>query len=98
MTQTPRNHSAEGPGSVPGGAITRYLFVAGAASFLLLGLYVYAYGQIAAAGVFLVLAAATAFEGATNKRGMPRATNRMVMGIAAAVLLAGLAWVALVIR
>jgi hypothetical protein len=80
------------------GATTRYLLFAGAASFLLLSLYVYAYGQITAAGAFLVLAAATAFEGATNKPGMPRATNRMVMGVTAAVLLGGLAWVALVIK
>lgn len=76
------------------GRTTRYVFFAGAACFLLLSLHVWAYAHSTPAVVLLLLAVATTFEGATNKRGMARATNRTVMILATVALLAAIAWAA----
>ena len=97
MTVAGPSHSREGPFTTLSGTATRRSLFAAASLFVLGGVQVAAYDRMTAAVVFLLAAAATAFEGATNRQAGPRATRGLVLLLVAILLATGLGWAFLVV-
>lgn len=88
---------AQGPMRASSGAVARYGLFAASGLFLLAAVRLYAYDLAAGAVALLALAAVAALEGATNKRGGERATNRTVLTVLVGLVVIALVWALFVV-
>jgi hypothetical protein len=86
-----------GPMWASSGAVARYGLFSASGLFLFAAVWLWAYDVAGGALALLALAAVTALEGATNKRGGARATNLTVLTLLVGLLVIALVWAVFIV-